>query len=534
VRSIGNSFDDSRGHVFVSGTTQDIHVQKRTEYLLRKVVDSNPHFVFIKNEDGTFEFVNLALAAFYGLDDPRGAIGLTDEWFYQGDDRLQVKAQLQGFANGDRAALASHTNVQPPIPIYERIIPPHGSIADSRWFATIKSRIDVDGKPCVLGISTDVTGLAYQVETLEELMRHSPAVMYCKDARGRYTRVNRAFLDAVGANTFSDALGMTAGAFFSTETFADIMLIDQEVLSGSAKINHKHVIRFRDGRTKVFRGSKMRTVSVDSSGHIHPEVIGVYFDITNEERSSRFAMFESVVKCIDHDYVQCFLQDISSKMSSSEAWASLEKERRLWTQMMSMATGFLARLRWLDKAVRPAKAAPYGDVFSFLETVAMIERMCGTAGYVRPGIRISVETGGARDDVMVRCEREILFSVLYNFISNAKKYTDIEMDAGVNDLDVVVRVRECEGGGLTFLVDDAGCGLKPEFLENATPLFEQGVRSVPRGSAIPGGGNGLFFTKMLVEDVLKGQLVRPITSERGGAVFGFSLPENYCVRGGAP
>ena len=104
----------------------------------------------------------------------------------------------------------------------------------------------------------------------------------------------------------------------------------------------------------------------------------------------------------------------------------------------------------------------------------------------------------------------MLFSVLFNLVSNAKKYTDIESRDDDLDLDVHLRIRRCNESIIEFLIDDAGCGLSSEFLADASPLFEQGFRSLPKGSSIPGGGNGLFFTRLLVEQVLQGRLTPAI------------------------
>jgi sensor histidine kinase regulating citrate/malate metabolism len=79
------------------------------------------------------------------------------------------------------------------------------------------------------------------------------------------------------------------------------------------------------------------------------------------------------------------------------------------------------------------------------------------------------------------------------------------------------------GGAIEFLFDDAGCGLPEEFSGDPIRLFECGTRYVPKGKAIVGSGNGLYFTKVLVEKILGGTVLEPSRSARGGALFGFRI-----------
>ena len=224
--------------------------------------------------------------------------------------------------------------------------------------------------------------------------------MYSKNLDGQYTRVNQAFLDAVGATSFNDVLGTTSDKFFSPETSAEIRLLDQDVLTGQPQRDHKHVVRFKNRGTRIFRGSKLRSTTLAKDGTITPEVIGVYFDVTDEQRSKRFAMFESIVKCVDHDYVQCFLKNISSNLSSDKTWDELNQYRELWTTMTSMATGFLARLRWLDRSVRPAGMKASGDRVSVAWMATLIESLCESAGLRRPALRIDFELSDNVRDVI--------------------------------------------------------------------------------------------------------------------------------------
>ena len=389
-RAIGSRFTYPLSKkTFVSGVNVDIDSERQSQLLLRSIVDADPHFIFIKDPEGRFVFVNKALADFYGIDDARDAEGRNDEWFYMGDERLEIRTQLQGFRNADYAALNSAVPLHC---IYERIVPPHGEVEAAMWLATVKRKILYQGTYHVLGISTDISMLAFEKETLEALVRNSPAVMYVKDSNGIYKKVNQAFLDVVSAKRHQDVVGKRAVDFFDDESATEIDEYDRHVLAtGSVKL-HEHEVTLKDGSRRLFRGSKVRRSSVTEGGHRIQQLLGIYYDISGTAEHERFVMLRSLLQCIDHDYANLFFKHVLSQLDASAPSDLLVARRNTLALMIEMASGYLSRLRWLEGVAAEPEKKPslmrnggMCTLESCVSEVDMILSLCGIkappAGY---------------------------------------------------------------------------------------------------------------------------------------------------------
>jgi K+-sensing histidine kinase KdpD len=129
-------------------------------------------------------------------------------------------------------------------------------------------------------------------------------------------------------------------------------------------------------------------------------------------------------------------------------------------------------------------------------------------------------------ELFIEKEAEAFVTVLFNLVSNARKYTKAH---GNNDEHIAIFVRQTRIGDqewICFDVDDAGRGLPPDET-TWEDLFEPGRRYVHPDSAIPGSGNGLFFARTICKVVLGGVFETPRRSSRGGALFSFRIPFEF-------
>lgn len=103
---------------------------------------------------------------------------------------------------------------------------------------------------------------------------------------------------------------------------------------------------------------------------------------------------------------------------------------------------------------------------------------------------------------------------LLNLISNAVKFTD----AGT--IEVCAELSH-DAGALEFSVIDTGVGIKEEDLQK---LFSPFMRIVsPLRAVVPGTGLGLYLTKKLVQEILKGDIL--VSSTYGsGSRFTLRVP----------
>lgn len=303
VHAIGQKSVSVDGQPFVSGCNVDISQEMRAfaslrekDSLLRTIVDTDPAMVFLKNSKRKFIFVNKALCKFYSST-PESLVGATDKFFFQHRiDDEQIREQLEKFKRDDNTVLGSAEGKK--LEYVERIIPPGKCLDEARWYKTVKVRTSLNGEPCILGISSDITELVTDRDMYELLMELSPSPMYIKDASGTYLSVNQSFVRLVGAKEKGAVLGKTAREFFSLNA-NDIAESDANVLAGKPEMNVTRKIQRLDGKVLSLVENKRKATIVGQSGEREHRLLGCDLDETelqvkahNEARKT----FEHAVK----------------------------------------------------------------------------------------------------------------------------------------------------------------------------------------------------------------------------------------------
>jgi len=115
---------------------------------LRKVIDTVPGFVFVKDSSGRFLLANEALARAYGTT-PAGLSGKSDADFNAN------REEIDQFLQDDREVISTR---RPKQILSEKVTHASGEV---RWLTTVKVPIvDARGEcSSLLGVSTDITGL---------------------------------------------------------------------------------------------------------------------------------------------------------------------------------------------------------------------------------------------------------------------------------------------------------------------------------------------------------------------------------------
>lgn len=129
------------------------------------------------------------------------------------------------------------------------------------------------------------------------------------------------------------------------------------------------------------------------------------------------------------------------------------------------------------------------DNFSLLDLVAeCLDDM--DASMRREQKVVSVDIG--RDMPHIYADRDLIYRVLQNLLSNALRHTS----AGA-EISIRARLHEEDGSALVFSVRDSGEGIPPEFLDKIFEKFEQA--DVNKKRFRMGTGLGLTFCKMAIE-----------------------------------
>ena len=134
------------------------------------------------------------------------------------------------------------------------------------------------------------------------------------------------------------------------------------------------------------------------------------------------------------------------------------------------------------------------------------------SGEITPMLRAGqkLKIGGDCDIEHIHSDPHVLKNILFNLISNASKYSDMNKSICIG----------CSGGsnGISFAISDEGIGIPPEDFKN---LFERFFRASNSGN-VQGTGLGLNIVKRYT-DLLGGSI--SFTSEYGvGSVFTVAIP----------
>ncbi len=191
---------------------------------LRQIIDTIPHYIFVKNDEGRFVIVNEAIARLYEST-PEELEG------YSGRKFNPNTAELDELAQQDQEVLASQKEkVWPEVPFTD---------LDGKqiWLHIVKRPLNTrhqHGK-YVLGVASDITLIKQTAEALREkeenfrtLVEASfEGIIICIDQIVQQANIN--FATMFGYTAVSEVLGKHSTAFFAPESIGDAQqLLDKK------------------------------------------------------------------------------------------------------------------------------------------------------------------------------------------------------------------------------------------------------------------------------------------------------------------
>jgi|GEM_PF-979851 len=178
----------------------DITAQKQTERevsvqreYLRQIIDTDPNWIFVKNEQGDFILANKAMAEFLNC--------TVEEFILNPGDKLQKASNNTVITSEvDRKVLEHKKPIEA-----EEILINKVTGAEHRFYVIKTPLKRPDGKTYILGVATDITArknaeiaLEEQKNYLRQILDTDPNVIFVKDRDGRFIIVNKAFADFYG------------------------------------------------------------------------------------------------------------------------------------------------------------------------------------------------------------------------------------------------------------------------------------------------------------------------------------------------
>lgn len=258
-------------------------ITDRTDSVLqdsyRAFLDLVPSYIFVKDRQFRFTFVNEALADGFGIP-AREIIGKTDA-------ELNPNAkQVASFQNDDEEVLRFGKPKSIPEETFD-----HKHFG-RRVLKTIKVPLpgDQPGTSCgLVGVSTDVTELWEVRKFLETLMEHVPDNVFFKNVKHEFIRINAAMADNLGAN-LSEVIGKTDFDFYPSDEAKAWRMEEERIFQSGISV--KGDIRQTSPLRRETQDPQWRSVSklpvYDPNGSV-VGLVGIAHNLT-EERNSRLLL----------------------------------------------------------------------------------------------------------------------------------------------------------------------------------------------------------------------------------------------------
>jgi PAS domain S-box-containing protein len=382
--------------------------------------------------------------------------------------------------------------------------------------------MELEGAPLVVSAVRDISdrkraerALREREELLNALLDSSPAVIYIKDAAGRYLKTNRRFQDLVHLDS-GTIVGKTDRELFTPERAAVFSLHDREVFRTGAAREFDEAAMGDDGE-HVYLSSKFPLR--DASGRSYA-LCGILTDITDRkhmeealesqardlERSN--AELEQFAYVASHD-LQEPLRMVASyaQLLARRYGAQLDEDGKEFIEFMvdgarrmqDLINDLLAFSR-VGTRGKPLVATDINAVVS--DVLANLQTAINEA---------HAEITVAADMPTVNADATQLGQVFQNLLSNALKFHG----ARPPKVEISFQQRDSE---VEFVVRDNGIGIEPQYAERIFLLFQR----LHTKQDYPGTGIGLAICKKIIERHGGRIWVESVSGQ--GSAFHFTIP----------
>ncbi|MBN1267318.1 MAG: response regulator [Anaerolineales bacterium] len=514
--------DQDKNIIGTFGTSIDITGRKRKmekkasieHCLIKTVLDNSPDYIFMKDRQSRFVFINKAQSKFLlGLEDPEDAIGKTDFELFPGQE-----VDTQRFYDEEQAIMETGE------PVYHRTWQvPSTATKESVWLSESKMPVRNEAGEIIglVGLGRDISAekrfeneLLKEKQYLEMLNQASPVAIVVLDNKDAIISCNPAFEQLFGYAS-SEIIGEKLDPLVTTsETLQEATDYTHQVLNGPVHGFSKR--RRKDGQ---LINVELFGVPVVVSG----EIIGtlaIYHDITELDKARQEAeeanrakseflanmsheirtpmngvigmlelALDTALTDEQHDYLRIGLQSAESLLTLLNDIIDFSKieAKKLDLEIIDFS------LRHLIEDVAHAMAKKAED--------KGIEIACLT----HPDLSVEIKGDPGR-----------LRQILVNLTGNAIKFTDTG--------EVVIRAEPIKDSDthttIRFSVQDTGIGIPHDRQAAVFERFTQADGSTTR--RFGGTGLGLAISKQLIE-TMGGEI--GIESEPGiGSTFWFIVP----------
>ena len=498
---------------------------------LRKVVDTNPQFVYIKDWDGRFVLANRPVAELYGttVEDLEGKSDA---------DFNPNTAEVESFVRADREVMQSG----------RRLDVSEDSVTDNRtgvvrWFQTVKvplTALDGRGKQ-VLGVSTEITErrnaeeqLRRTRDELQALLEAAPVAIVRIDTEGTVVSWHGGAQAMFGWSA-AEVIGRPL-LNVPPDKQEEFRALRDRVLQGSSFTGFETRRVCKDGSS--IDVSLSTAPLHDGCGRI-VGIIAIYQNISErrliaEQRQAREAA--DAANLAKSNFLANMSHELRTPLNAIIGFSELledrtfgeltERQQRYVANVHSSGRHLLQLVNdILDLAKIEAGRLTLEPEPIDLGTLLQDMRRGLESLAAAKHQTLTVEFG--ENVPTLTADRGKVKQILYNLLSNAIKFT---MDGGRIGVRASAAQSADGAGQVRVSVWDTGIGIAPDDLHRIFLEFEQVDSTYARQQQ--GTGLGLALTRRLVE--AHGGRITAESAVGQGSTFTFVLPAMRGSRGTEP
>jgi len=359
-------------------------------------------------------------------------------------------------------------------------------------------------------------------ERLRSILDNSPAVIFLKDAGGRYVLVNRRFEELFHI-TEEQVVGRSDGDIFPIEVAQELRANDLEVLKSGTPIEMEEVVPQDDG-PHTYLSIKF---PLFTSRGIPSTVCGISTDITGrklaeEQRTVLLAEVERAL-AVRNQFLSIASHELKTPVTLLRGYSQIlnrhaqQKNDTVALRPLQVIDRQIERMTRLIDDLLDVSRIGSGTIefqMSPFDLVAALSEVAGEVGVFSPGFVLRLQDQAA--DLWVLGDRQRIQQVMTNLMTNAIKYASERREADV-------RVDQ-NGDQAVVSVTDYGIGIPQD---QQAQVFDRYFRGENASANNYGGlGMGLYISRYIISHH-HGNI--SVVSEEGkGSTFTFALPLTDC------
>jgi PAS domain S-box-containing protein len=368
--------------------------------------------------------------------------------------------------------------------------------------------------------------LSKEKDLLQALMDNIPDIIYFKDNKSRFTRINKAQAKAMGVEEPSQAIGKTDFDYFEPQHAAEAYKDEQEIMKSKEGLIAKvEKIRCAGGEYRWVTATKVPFLDKDgnviglvgisrniTSSKIAEDKLAQYSKELNELNASKDKLFSIVAHDLKSPFSpllglsEILATDFDSLTPVEVKEYSLEINKALKNQFNLLES----LLNW--SRMETGKIIVCPDCYNLFEKVTEVTNLMNVNAKNK---NISL-INNIYLETVVFADKNMLYSILQNLLTNAIKFTNPGGNINIFAKDL--------GGYVEVIVKDNGIGIKDEDMQY---IFGLNCFTTYGTNKEKGTGLGLLICKEMVEK--NGGTIR-VESEYGkGSKFIFTLPKPVLI-----